>query len=219
MKNSILTIFLGFNLCLVSGQAYKEKFKQQVCDCMDASTQPVKAEFLFQNCFQKILPKYVAQIDAEIDRGATENEYIQGQKIRLKLIEDFRIELIQSCDTYFTILDDAKKVKIKEDFTEGDSLKLEKMNQAVALQPHAMNYLARGTMLLHYGRLDEAESDIKKSIEMNAFVMQAQLLLALVQENQGQYKEAITTYDTILKTLPSQDLKILREIVVRKSKR
>ncbi|SDH28437.1 tetratricopeptide repeat protein [Winogradskyella thalassocola] len=204
MKSTILffVAFLGFYA--VKAQTYKNGFRADVCACLEEeSLKRTLTENAFKACLRETLPKYAAQIDAEIVESDVNLKFQKGQLARKGLLVAMQYELIYSCDVYFKHLDyqrTSKKLIARENAKETD---LEKYNQMVALTPTKMAYYMRGQLQFNLGNIKAAEADVNKSLEINPFRENVKstrhelLLLAWVYEEQEKYSAAVELYDKI----------------------
>lgn len=226
MKNKLIYIIVLFVVALpsVQSQAYKDDFKSDICDCLTQEKLKLRlTEHTYTTCFKKVLPDYATLIDASIIEEDTNKKYYKGQQLRKELALTFKYELVYSCDIYFEFLESirlSKKLRAAERVKESD---LEHYNQQVALRPNSTNYFLRAQVQFKLGNLEEAASDIAKSIEANPNKTNTKskrnelLLLAWIYEEQNRFEEAIASYDKIYLGDFDSDVAILRAIADRKS--
>lgn len=204
MKTYITFFIFSFTFLSVNAQAYKSAFRADVCDCLtEESLKRTLTENAFKRCLREALPKYAAQIDAQIVEPDTDKKFYKGQLARKELLVAMQYELIYSCDVYFKHLDyqrTSKKLIARENVKESD---LEKYNQMVALTPNAMAYFMRAQVQFKLGNIKATEADINKSLEVNPNKENTKatrhelLLLAFVYEEQKKFADAVTLYDKI----------------------
>ena len=164
-----MLFFIGcFGLLSVTAQSYKSGFRTDVCACLEAESlkRPI-TENTLKACLRETLPKYAAQIDAQIVEPDINKKFHKGQLARKDLLVATQYELIYTCDVYFKHLDyqrTSKKLIARENARETD---LEKYNQMVAMTPNAMAYFMRGQLQFNLGNIKAAEADVNKSLELN----------------------------------------------------
>ncbi len=225
MKASIIAIALILAVSSKSyTQSYQEKYKADICQCIEAEKADVKhLESSFEKCFKKHITKYAVSIDAEIKEANSTQKYVKGQKARLELKQKFKYELVNSCNYYFNTLNNARQLVLKKlRALPVDSTELEKQNQNVALKPHWQNYFSRAQVYFKLGRLKKAEQDLLESLKINPYgkmplyVRKEMLLLAWVLEEQNRFNEAIEIYNKISIGKIDSEVDILKTIVKRR---
>lgn len=224
LRVALLTFFLvifGFNK--VYAQSYIKNFKADICECLEAkksTTTTIDGDY--SKCFKTNLVTYAPLIDASINIEDKNLKYIEGQKIRGSLGFKFKYELMYSCDTYFYAYERGIYASKEKQKQHGDSVKLQKMNELVAMKPHWNSYVLRAKEYYNLNDLRKAEQDILKSIELSPFAnnvvqLRAQrLFLSQIYEDQKRYDEAIKLYDGIILGDIDYQTQILKAIVVRK---
>lgn len=204
MKLSMLFFIGCFGLFSVTAQSYKSGFRTDVCACLEAESlkRPI-TENTLKACLRETLPKYAAQIDAQIVEPDINKKFHKGQLARKDLLVAAQYELIYTCDVYFKHLDyqrTSEKLIARENARETD---LEKYNQMVAMTPNAMAYFMRGQLQFNLGNIKTAEADVNKSLELNPNKENTKstrhelLLLAWIYEEQEKYNAAVALYDKI----------------------
>ncbi|WP_178984067.1 tetratricopeptide repeat protein [Winogradskyella helgolandensis] len=224
MKSTMLffVAFLGFYG--VNAQAYKNGFRADVCACLEEeSLKRTLTENAFKACLRETLPKYAAQIDAQIVESDVNVKFQKGQLARKDLLLAMPYELIYTCDVYFNHLNyqrTSKKLIARENANESD---LEKYNQMVALTPNKMAYYMRAQLQFNLGNIKAAEADVNKSLEINPFRENAKstrhelLLLAWIYEEQEKYSAAVALYDKIYMGDYDAEVARLRALADRKA--
>ncbi len=224
MKSTMLffVAFLGFYA--VNAQAYKNGFRADVCACLEEeSLKRTLTENAFKACLRETLPKYAAQIDAQIVESDVNVKFQKGQLARKDLFLALPYELIYTCEVYFNHLNyqrTSKKLIARENANESD---LEKYNQMVALTPNKMAYYMRAQLQFNLGNIKAAEADVNKSLEINPFRENAKstrhelLLLAWIYEEQENYSAAVALYDKIYMGDYDAEVARLRALADRKA--
>lgn len=201
MKYSI-TILIAINCMFGYAQEYKEKFKADICNCLDTEIE-IRRQIrnAFDTCFNKNLPTYATIIDASLEEGTPVLKYQKGQLRRTELKFMFLHELVYSCDLYFQEIEAERQRQLAVGRSRTYPSDLEKLNQTVALHPHPKSYMQRARTHFYLGNLKEAEADVLKSLEVNPYGQQGlytrkeKLFLAWILEEQKRYKEAVTLYN------------------------
>ncbi len=218
----IVVLILGLNFA--SSQTYKNAFKSDMCDCIE--TEILKRKFnksVYNKCFKEILPKYATLIDEEIVEEDLTQKYYKGQVARKDLVVALQYELVYSCDSYFKYLEGeriSKKLIARENAKESD---LKRYNQQVALTPNALSYFMRAQLYFKLGKLNEAESDINKSLSVNPSkdnirsTRKELMVLAWIYEEQERFNEAILLYDKIYIGDYDMQVAMLRALADKKS--
>ncbi|MEP5338371.1 MAG: hypothetical protein ABJL44_10605 [Algibacter sp.] len=220
---STLAFFIIFGIYSVSAQNYLNNFKSDICQCLEEKQLTVNSiGSEYNKCFTRHLVSYAPLIDTSIDIEDKNLKYLEGQKIRSNLSLKFKYELMYSCDTYFYAFERGI-YKLKEKSKQlGDSVKLQKMHELVAMQPHWHSYASRAKEYYNLNDLRKAEQDALKSIELSPYgtnvlqIRPQRLFLSQVYEDQKRYDEAIKLYDGIILGDIDYKTKMLKAIVVRK---
>ncbi|XMO88158.1 hypothetical protein AAFN75_07650 [Algibacter sp. AS12] len=225
MKQFIFLVMLLWGLNSYS-QNYESNYKADICACIEAqeNTQQLPDK-IYNACFTKHMTTYAAIIDAQIKEEDKTKKFIAGQQVRRDLNQKFKYDLVYVCDAYIDIIE-SKKQKVLQNFRarEIDSSKIDKLNETVAMVPHYSSYFNRGQYFYYIGDLNNAERDVKKSIEENplnnegTLTTHESLLLALIYEEQKKYSEAIAIYNAINSKAINPSVELLKAIVYRKSK-
>ncbi|WP_179320390.1 tetratricopeptide repeat protein [Winogradskyella helgolandensis] len=222
---SIMLFFVAFlEFYAVNAQAYKNGFRADVCACLEEeSLKRTLTENAFKACLRETLPKYAAQIDAQIVESDVNVKFQKGQLARKDLLVAMPYELIYTCDVYFNHLNyqrTSKKLIARKNANESD---LEKYNQMVALTPNKMAYYMRAQLQFNLGNIKAAEADVNKSLEINPFRENAKstrhelLLLAWIYEEQENYSAAVALYDKIYMGDYDAEVARLRALADRKA--
>ena len=166
---------------------------------------------------------YADKIDASIEEDNASLKYVKGQEIRRELKNSFKYELVFTCDMYFNTLESERQSQLSKGRAKAYVSELESLNERVASHPVPLNYLARGVKHFMLGNLDQAESDLRKCLELNPnavgnnYPKQETVVLAWILEEQGKIKEALETLNRIRKNTYDTELPVLKAIVQRKS--
>ncbi|SFC99391.1 tetratricopeptide repeat protein [Algibacter pectinivorans] len=225
MKQLIFLVMLLWGLNSYS-QNYESNYKADICDCIEAqeNTQQLPDK-IYHACFTKHMTTYAAIIDAQIKEEDKTKKFIAGQQVRRDLNQKFKYDLAYVCDAYLDIIEGKKQHALQQMRSRKiDSAKIEKLNENVAMVPHYSSYFNRGQYYYYIGDLNNAERDIKKSIQENPInkdeiiTPQDHLLLALIYEEQKRYSEAITIYDAVNAKALNPSVELLKAIAYRKSK-
>ncbi|KAA5827636.1 tetratricopeptide repeat protein [Algibacter amylolyticus] len=225
MKQFIFLVMLLWGLNSYS-QNYESNYKADICACIEAqeNTQQLPDK-IYNACFTKHMTTYAAIIDAQIKEEDKTKKFIAGQQVRRDLNQKFKYDLAYVCDAYIDIIEGKKQHALQQLRSRTiDSSKIEKLNENVAMVPHYSSYYNRGQYYYQIGDLNNAERDIKKSIQENplnqdgVLSLQESLLLALIYEGQKRYSEAIAIYDAVNAKAIHPSVELLKAIAYRKSK-
>lgn len=201
----LIRILIGFiGVYALNAQGYKNDFRADVCQCLEEERlKRILTENAYKTCLRETLPKYAAQIDAQIVEEDVNKKYYLGQLARKELLISMTAELIYTCKVYYEHINferNSKKLIARENAKEST---LEKYDQMVALTPNAMAYFLRAQLHFNLGNIGATEADIIKSLELNPNKENVKstrhelLLLAWVYEEQERFTEAIELYDLI----------------------
>lgn len=215
---SILSTLKGF------AQDYKTKFKADICDCLEEeiSSNARDLNKAYETCFNKSLINYASFIDAEIVEDNPKIKYQKGQKVRSQLKKDFQQEMVYSCDIYYSSIERQRKRLLYQGRAKAYVSDLKQLNQNVATHPTSSAYLLRGLKHFMLENLKEAESDLRKSIEIhpgttrNMYSKQEHVMLAWVLEEQGRIEEALEVLNKIEIKTYDKETPLLKAIVHRK---
>lgn len=221
IKKSYFSLFVVLVPFLMQAQNYKQQFQKDICECMEAKAAENKLgknpTLLYQVCFQEKLPTYVSDIDAEITATEPREMYAEGQRIRRALKRSFVSELIGSCDFYYQGVEaerDNTLVGLKKIAENTQYFDL--VNQAVAMQPTADNYIKRGQVYFGQEKYSSAKTDFQKAIESNENDAGAKLMLAWVYEKTQKYSSAKEVLVALEEKQSTQKVQVLLEIINRK---
>lgn len=209
---------------LVISQSYSSNFKSDICDCFQDEFSKSKRAFIaYDKCFKKALPSYAALIDAELSEVDVNKKFAEGQKARKELKERFQVELIYSCDLYYLAKEEELKKLIAKGVLESSIADLEKLNQNVAMYPNSTSYFFRGRTHFFLGNLDEAEADVRESINLtkdndNIYNVREQTaFLAFILGEQERYSESKSLYAKVYETTTNIEAAIYRALIDRRS--
>ena len=213
-----------FNYTCGYTQAYKEKFKADICNCLSTEVESRRQiRNAFDACFNKNLPTYATLIDASVEEETPALKYQKGQLLRVELKRAFLSELVYSCDLYFQEIESERQRQLATGRSRTYASDLEKLNQAVAMQPLPQAYIQRAKTHFFLGNLKDAEADLRKSLEVNPYGQQGvysrkeKLLLAWVLEEQKRYAEAVTLYEESYAGNFDFDVLMLRAVAHKKA--
>lgn len=218
-------------LCLIvvfvnlsNSQSYETKFKADMCACMEGEVVNARVlKTVLEKCFRQELTTYAVLIDAQIDEDNINLKYQKGQLARRELFKKFNYEMVYSCDFYFNTLVTGRQKAMEKKRLKTDSTDLEHANQRVAMSPNSSAYFKRAQTQFYLGNLKEAEIDIRESIRVHPYTdkemytIKEKLVLALILEEQKQYKEAIVIYNQAYEYTKDVDAAVLSAIANRKS--
>jgi tetratricopeptide (TPR) repeat protein len=218
-----LLFFSVFNIAGIHAQNYKNNYKADICQCLqDENLSSGFIENAYKKCFKRHLTTYAVLIDAGIKEENISLKYIEGQKIRLELQQQFMHELMYSCDVYFYSIERARQeLKVNKQKTV-NSTKLQEYHERVAMHPNSQSYYLRAQLYFNLKDFNNAEKDLLKSIDLNPYgenkmvSRNEKLLLAWVYEEQKRYNEAIAVFDEIYLGMIDTQVLIIKAIVSRK---
>lgn len=206
---------------LVLAQDYRRQFQNDICGCMEAKASEHKygtnPTLLFQLCYQEKLPDYVPNIEAEITATEQREIYAEGQKIRKELKESFISELIGTCDFYYQGVETERENTLIGLKSIAENIHyIDMVNQAVAMQPTAGNYIKRGQVYFGQENYMKAKADFQKASEINEHDSGAKLMLAWAHEKTQNYTAAMRILKALNEKQPGQNFEVLIQIVNRK---
>lgn len=220
-KNLFYSVILGVLPFLMNAQDYKLQFQNDICDCMVQKAEENKMGknpmLLYQLCFQEKLPTYVPNIDAEITATEQREIYAEGQRIREELKFSFYSELIGTCDFYYQEVEATRETNfstLKKIGENSDYYNL--VNQALAMQPTASNYVKRGQVYFGKENFLKAKADLSKALTINENERGAKILLAWTYEKMNKYASAIELLETLDDQKRNQEIQLLIAIQQRK---
>tara|TARA_R110002111_G_scaffold234473_3_gene295561 strand:- start:3570 stop:4478 length:909 start_codon:yes stop_codon:yes gene_type:complete len=209
---------------LANSQTYETKFKTDICACIEEEVvNAIVLKTVLEKCFRQELTTYAELIDAEIDEDNINLKYQKGQLARRELFKKFKYEMVYSCDFYFNTLVARRQKTLEKNRLKTDSTSLERLNQRVAMSPNSSSYFARAKTQFTLRNLKAAEKDIRESIRIHPstdkdiYTIKEKLLLAVILEEQKQFKEAILIYNEAYETTKDADATVLSAIANRKS--
>ena len=196
MKNYILFVFILtiFNMIGYS-QSYREAYRADMCDCVTERTQgDYRAlQKSYNDCIKELLPEYAPRIDASITEDDPRVKVQKGLLQRTALNINFQIELINTCESYFTMIQNGREEKLRREKFDGATIK--KINEDIALYPNYGSYLRRAKALIAKGDYDAAITDLKKSLELQPqYNRDAYHYLGWAYEKKEEYKAAAEAY-------------------------
>ncbi len=218
MKSKKLFFYtLILSLPLYSFGQYEQAFKNGICGCLEvkgSSAKTIKKDY--QNCFREVLPTYVGQVDASVTAEDASHLKVLRLKKRQELLKDFESQLIYNCDFYFKTIEKGRTAQLAVMRAHADEGKLKKINEIAALSPNAGTFLQRGVLHFSLENIKEAEEDFKQALEDNLRNPQANIMLAWLYEEQGNFTAAKQQLDKAFYHESQTDIALLWAIVNKK---
>lgn len=193
-KAFLLFVFIVFGVATSFCQSYKDAFRADICNCIsDQENVTYKSlKNLYSKCLRENMPKYATQIDASIPDTTMTVKMQLGQLKRQALIINYEIELLNTCEVYFEIVEKGREDQLGT--VQYDDRKMKRYNETIAMTPNSYTLVQRGVSYLAQGNYTDAISDYKAALEINPNFYQAYLYWGWTLEKQNKYTEAAAMY-------------------------
>lgn len=214
MKNFTLTflfIFPIFGFGQEISEEFKKAFNKNLCNCID-SDQP------FEECIENNLSNNFEGFCKEL--GLVTNELNEEEIYELvsNLMNSIMDEFVNDCDRFyndFLIKTQNEMIIAKKDISEDD---LSQINEEIESTPSSIAYFKRGYYFFFTNKINHAEEDLKKSLELDSNNYNSSIILGYIYEEKNQYDKAINIYSELYNKTKNHSFLIQRSIAKRKLK-
>lgn len=214
-----ITIILSFLLNFVSGQDLVDRLVyKSLCDCMPHILEISKDSETMIECMVKSIGKDSIELQNELEKKYG----VQAEEMFFQLGQQYftsnSVELIDSCDTYFHIMDTMRLLNFQA--YNKDSLidVLNKFNKTDDYYKDTSFYYHRGICYFSLGEYANALSDLSLSSD-NAKNITKMSIIALATEFNKEYDRAISMYNNLFLLTNINEYKIFAAIAKRKKNR
>ena len=215
----VIFFFLIAQSIILTAQSLEEKYRQDVCICIDnyvAEGTVNKDNFL--KCFEDALTLNKDSINSRVYAEYGDTSYISGYEFGQSFSRNAMVKLIQTCDSYFYLMDSLRDSSLKE--LDQDSLKRElmEMNKVDHIEKGVDYYAKRGLLYFQMKNYKDAITDLDMAITLSEEPIVSNFVKPWALEKLGNYEQAMELYMEFAVSTGNQNFMIFAAIAERKLK-
>lgn len=219
MKKLLFLSILLFNSwnALLYSQEFINKLDSEFCDCISKEVNYTNKTF--ENCSEKVIPKYQKDLEKYYNVDEAKDNYSKGNADGKDFLKDFMIRLIRNCDSFYLHMEETKKIGVSNFKDEYKNVTYESLASKFKESQLVEDFWEMANWKFANNEYLVAEKMYNEIIKNEPNQMESIYMLALLYDELKQYEKAKILFDKVYEKNPDKiEYKIYSEMDIKKIK-